>query len=66
MRKCAEVLMKIWRNLDVLGSCVENLIPGVESYAFCNDVLEMAQNRLQPEVGPKILFSVLANTIPNC
>ncbi len=29
---------------------------------FCNDVLEMTQNRPQPEVGPELLFSVLTNT----
>ncbi len=28
------------------------------SYFFCNDVLEMAQNRLKQEVGPEILFSI--------
>ncbi len=41
----------------------ENLGNLVESYTFCNDVLEIAQNRPQPEVDPKILFSVPANTI---
>ncbi len=48
----------------VLKSCVENLISErVESYSFCNDVLEVAQNRPQPEIGTEILFSVLNNTI---
>ncbi len=41
---------------------MENSIPErVESYSFCIDVLEMAQNRCQ--VGPEIHFSVPVNTI---
>ncbi len=60
-----KILRNLWGNVqkfswefeeiekNVLGSCVENLIPErVELYSFCSDVLEMAQNRPQSEVGP--------------
>ncbi len=66
MRKCAEVLMKIWRNLE---ESFRKLCRNSDSrksriiFLFCNDVLEMTQKCPQQEISPEILFIVSPNTI---